>query len=235
MRNFWSGFFLLLTIPAIAAPIVPSNVEVRTGPQTFTIGSLTANNRMFLILEREGYIMPNDQVLETLNQGTTYTNLWPGLTTTVTAGTKVDVWLLHFNRSGILAGSQAATINFTQTILGLAGRAVCGLPNAVCPADTDVHGNPLSTYPTIQLGRGIDLFFGLLADSIRLEDATTISVSLQTSSITQDQIRIFTTSAIPEPTTYALLALPLAALVFRKAGKRGSRIGHAARGCLRGR
>jgi hypothetical protein len=199
-----------------AAPIVPGNVEIRTGPQTLGIGSLTSNSRIFLILEREGYALPSDLLLETLNTGTTYSNFWPGLTTTVPAGTRVDVWLLHFNRSGLAPGSQSATINFNAAILGLAGRATCGLPNAVCPGDTDVHGNPLSTYPVLQLGRGADLFIGLFNDSVRLDNATTLSVTLQSTSITQDQIRVFTVSSMPEPASFALLALPLAAIAFRR-------------------
>ncbi len=212
-------FFCLSLVSAsltLSASIVTSaNIQVTAPAVDLRLGSLTSDSKVFLIPERSFYVLPADLSLETLNVGTTYSTSWPGLSTTIQAGTLVDVWLLHFNRNSFILGQQTASVDFQSAILGVAGRSTCLLPNTVCPADTDSYGNAANTYTNIQFLRGLELLLG--EDSIRFDTANKLTVKAFTSRLTMDEVRIFTASQVPEPGTALVAAgLLLLALRFRR-------------------
>ncbi len=202
-------FFLTLSLAMSAAPTTSGNVTILTGPQNLTSGSLTSNTNTFLIQERVNYALPSAVTLDTLTNGITYSTFWPGSSSTLPAGTLVDVWLFHVQRSGISLGNLTSTIDFGSAILGYAGRSVCGLGGA-CPADTDVHGGPGNTYAASLL-RGIELLVS--NDTITQNSNSSVTILARTSSLTLDEVRIFVVST-PEPGTMAGTGIALAALAL---------------------
>ena len=202
-------FFLTLSLAMSAAPTTSGNVTILTGPQNLTSGSLTSNTNTFLIQERVNYALPSAVTLDTLTNGITYSTFWPGSSSTLPAGTLVDVWLFHVQRSGFSLGNLTSTIDFGSAILGYAGRSACGL-GGTCPADTDVHGAPGNTYAASLL-RGIELLVS--NDTITQNSNTSVTILARTSSLTLDEVRIFVVST-PEPGTMAGTGLALAAMAL---------------------
>lgn len=201
------SLLILATASLFATLTTSANVEIVTSPVDLQIGSLNSNSKVFLIPERSFYVLPNAVTLETLDIGTTYNNYWPGDLTVIPAGTVVDVWLIHFNRSSLLLGQQTASFDFGAPILGVAGRSTCLIPNTVCPGDTDQYGNPANTYSNIQFLRGLELLLG--EDSIRFDSDSKLTIKSTTSRLTIDEVRVFTLSNVPEPATAGLVAMLL--------------------------
>jgi len=118
------------------------------------------------------------------------------------AGTMVDVWLFHVQRSGFSMSGLTSTIDFGAPVLGYAGRSLCGLGGA-CLAGTDVFGNPGSSYANHAL-RGLELLPN--RDSITQLTLSSVSITAVTNAFTLDEVRIFTESQ-PEPGTLVLTAI----------------------------
>jgi hypothetical protein len=208
--------FLTLTLAMSAAPTTSGNVTILTGPQNLTSGSLTSDTNTFLIQERLNYALPSAVTLDTLTNGITYSTFWPVTSSTLPAGTLVDVWLFHVQRSSSL-GNLTSTIDFGSPILGYAGRSVCGL-GGTCPAATDVHGGPGNTYAASLL-RGIELLIS--NDTITQNSNTSVTILARTSPLTLDEVRIFVLST-PEPGTMAGTGAALAALALLR--RRSARV-----------
>ncbi|MBM3768921.1 MAG: hypothetical protein FJW32_26365 [Acidobacteria bacterium] len=194
--------FAALSLPSYSAPITSANVTLLSGPQNLTAGALTSNSNTFLILERTQFVLPAAVTLDTLTIGVTNSTLWPGTSTTLAAGTVVDVWLFHVQRSGFSLSGLTSTIDFGAPVLGYAGRSFCGLGGA-CVAGTDVFGNPGSSYATNVL-RGLELLPN--RDSITQVALSSVSITAVTNTFTLDEVRIFTESQ-PEPGTWVLTAI----------------------------
>jgi len=200
---------LTLSLAMSAAPTTSGNVTILTSPQNLTSGSLTSNTNTFLIQERLNYVLPSSVTLDTLTNGITYTTFWPGTSSTLPAGTLVDVWLFHVQRSGLSLGNLTSSIDFGSQILGYAGRSVC-VGGGTCPADTDVHGGPGNTYAASAL-RGLELLVS--NDTITQNSNTSVTILARTNSLLLDEVRIFVVST-PEPGTMAGTGIALTALAL---------------------
>lgn len=197
-----AGFLFVIGMHATAAPISLQNVTLLSGPQNFTSGALTSNTNAFLVLERSQFVLPSQVTLDTLTNGITYSTFWPGTSSTLPAGTLVDVWLFHVQRSGFSLGALTSTIDFGAPILGYAGRGICGLGGA-CLSSTDAFGTPGSVYATGPL-RGLELLIS--ADSILQSSNSAVTISALTSALSLDEVRIFTV-ANPEPGSVVLVGI----------------------------
>jgi hypothetical protein len=202
---------LFICVHATAAPTFLQNATLLSGPQILTSGSLTSNTSAFLILERSQFVLPSQVTLDTLTNGITYSTFWPGTSSTLPAGTLVDVWLFHVQRSGYSLGNLTATIDFGAPILGYAGRGICGLGGA-CLSSTDAFGNPGSVYATGPL-RGLELLIS--GDSIMQSSDSAVTISAITSAFFLDEVRIFTVSN-PEPGTLLLTGISLFLFAARR-------------------
>ncbi len=197
-----AGILLVIGMHATAAPISLQNATLLSGPQILTSGALTSNTTAFLILERSHFLLPSQVTLDTLTRGITYSTFWPGTSSTLSAGTQVDVWLFHVQRSGYSLGSLTSTIDFGAAILGYAGRGVCGL-GGTCLSSTDALGHPGSVYAAGPL-RGLELLIS--GDSILQSSNSAVTLSAVTNAFFLDEVRIFTVSN-PEPGTVAMIGI----------------------------
>ncbi|MBM3786717.1 MAG: hypothetical protein FJW30_20350 [Acidobacteria bacterium] len=211
-------FVLLLSAAAYGAPITTPNVQTLTGPVDLRFGALTSDSTLYLVSERTAYSVPSDITLDALATGVTYSTFWPGLTSTIFAGARVDVWLVHSQRTSNTLGNLSATIDFGATILGVSGRAICGLGGA-CPSDTDAHGDPANQYSGLSVLRGLELLIS--QDSIQQLSPTALALTLRTSRFFMDEIRVFTLSQpdtveAPEPPGLGYAAAGLLLLYLRR-------------------
>lgn len=201
------GLIFLFGLQTYAAPFTLQNAIALNGPQNLTSGALTSNTNGFLILERSQYRLPKAVTLDTLADGITYSTYWPGTSSTLPAGTLVDVWLFHVQRSGYSLGNLTSTIDFGSPILGYAGRGTCGFGGA-CLASTDAFGNPGSTYAAGPL-RGLEL---LISDDTILQNSISmVTISAVTNAFFLDEVRIFV-APTPEPATWLLTGLAIGLL-----------------------
>mgnify|MGYP003329743953 CR=1 FL=1 len=192
---------------ANAATVTLQNAILLTGAQNLTSGALTSNTNAFLIQERSRFLLPSEITLDTLTNGITYSTFWPGTSSTLPAGTLVDVWLFHVQRSGFSLGNLTSTIDFGAPILGYAGRSLCGLGGA-CLSSTDAFGNPGSVYSAGVL-RGLELLIG--NDTILQNSNSAVTISAVTNAFLLDEVRIFTVSN-PEPGTIVMMGVAFGVL-----------------------
>jgi hypothetical protein len=187
-----------------ATPTTSSNVQLVTPPMSVQFTGWTSNSNVALVLERSFHVLPSQITLETLNLGTQYNAFTPftGSTATISAGTEVNVWLLHSHAQ--TAATFNGRVDFHAPILGFGLRSLCGL-GGVCLADLDSLGHPSVAYPQISIGRGLEI---LLGDRITQDSLSSISFRMLNTLITMDQIRVVTL-AVPEPGTWTTVLLTL--------------------------
>jgi hypothetical protein len=167
------------------------------------------------------------------------------------AGQTVQTFLLHYDRQngsgflgGLATGSVAGSFGFSlaanEVLLGFAGfsSTLLGAPGeAQALRDTDFRSDviyPNTTFTTF-LFRGTEGSF--LGDSLSLSDPTpangpaTIGVNYRLSSTgsSLDEIRFFigTTSAVPEPATWAMMIGGIGMVGGAMRRRRGARTGAA--------
>ncbi len=212
---------VLFAFNAARASIIsttPSVVEIPAPPDV-RVGALESDTQIVAFAERLAFTLAQDLPANITNPGTSpdggVPNLSPG---TIPAGTAIDSYFVHFDSLGANEESPvgiAGTITFSHDILGL-------IVNSGALDNTDnVIGVPGLLYPTVN-NRGLELTPGDNAlDIVTLSaDRRTVTLNLL-NAISVDQLRVIT--AVPEPSTWLLLAIGLCALVAR-------RLRHSARG-----
>lgn len=207
-----------------------ANVEEVAAPASTIPGDYESwNVRIFQ--EQSDLLLEDAVFLDILDPGA-YAGLGAGFLSsgTVSAGLRVDSWLIHVDLPGIdNPGAEASGyVEFDQDILGLAvfPGAFPGYGDPATLIDTDaLLGSPTTAYADYSMGipgyfRGLE-HLGT-ADEYAARDEVTLSADRRRVDFLirnihdgTDQVRIVVLSAIPEPTTVVLVLLGLTGLGLR--------------------
>ncbi len=197
------GLFFLAH-PAFAAIVsVGGNAAVLPIPANVSSNHFESDTTIAVFNERQGVLLSSPMAFDA-NVGKFYSataDLTPG---TIPAGTRVNSYLVHFDKVGSSSGFviRSGSVTVDEPVLGLMSSV-----NSLVASDA-VVGVPGTIYGT-DANRGIDFNTG---DSFLLSsDLRTVSFTLA-SSPDEDQLRIVT--VVPEPTAIGLLALAAVPLVF---------------------
>ncbi len=168
--------------PAAPAPYLSSGLLPLFG---FT-GSLAANvlqgSQMFGIVEREGHVLT--------------TPLATSEGTTIPAGTRVDVVLLHFDPSSTFGGSAWGSMDFSRPVLGTLRTT------AMLNATDASLGRPGVAYPTTVSPRGLETG----ADFVTISRTSVQLSAMVNSSGVMDEMRILVAAGPPDRPRHALSA-----------------------------
>ena len=189
----WAAVLLLSsagsTFGGFATSVTGNGVLV--APPASVVPGASSNSDYVVFNERSGALASS----VTLDESGTDHGGHDGLSTfvpvTLPAGTLFGTTLVQLDpeQAGKVT-SGAAVIHFSSKILGIA------LRSSTLDA-TDVYGHPGTTYPTGNPIRGIesthDDKFTIAANGLNLE------VNFDASNFDFDQIRVFTSSPVPEP------------------------------------
>ena len=127
------------------------------------------------------------------------------------AGTVVNSYLLHFD-TDFGAPIYQGTVQFSDPIIG-----VMLLPFALNNSDAEL-GAPGTSYPTnASSRRGLDYNDFTPLDTFTVTNANTIGFDVSTSNAI-DQIRVVTTSSVPEPSSIVLVSISIVAMGRRRRG-----------------
>jgi PEP-CTERM motif len=191
--------------PVSAAPILSGQIVQISPPPSDVQGSdPTSNTTAFIWSERTNLTLASNIAVDMTTPGTANTgNGYLPSPGTVAAGTVVDTYLLH---SDPVSGSQTYnfSVTFNSPILGIID-TISGL------ATTDAAlGSPTTTYPGASTDRALEAL-----DTLDWVSSDGLTAHFNTSTFV-DEIRILvsatappppTNPAVPEPSTFALLAL----------------------------
>lgn len=196
-----------LFLPGVTGAVIQTTGAVQlTAPLSDVRPDQTENNQtIWLFPEKTGYVLTTPVTVNITAPGS-YSSYPPSPVTTLPAGTKVDVYFMHFD-PGPLVRLQGS-VTFDSPILGVIVRDTQLLAS-------NFLGAPTTTYPNS--GTKLGLENG--DDKVHLSgDMKTLSVDWL-ANFPGDRIRIITASAIPEPTSLLLFAVGIAgagALLRRK-------------------
>ncbi len=222
MKKLSVFFSMNLTVLLIAAQSLASITS--TSPSVYYVASPTSvmlnawesSDQIILFDELQSFTLTSDVILDITSPGNYPADvLTPGM---VSAGTTVDVHLLHLDPVGVSDEIRLlGDITFGADILG-----VIVSDNSLYASDW--LGNPTTTYPTV--GNG---YFAQRELEFRPQDFLTLSADMRTLSVDflaqniLDEARIIT-NAVPIPGAVWLLGSGLIGLVglrtkFMKEGK----------------
>ena len=173
-------------------------IQVVSPPVSLTVGSFQSNSDIRTFIEKQDFVLATSVKVDDTASGT-FTSKASLVDGTIAAGTSVDSYFFH---SDTVSGSQVYTgsVTFTTAILG-----VMVLAKSLDATDA-LLGHVGTTYPTGDGGRDLELdpthdFFTLSADK------KTLTFQFDTHG-NVDEVRVLTApSAVPEPSSIALLGL----------------------------
>jgi hypothetical protein len=194
--------FILPTLPSLAFTVTDgsAHVQILSGPQAFTNnGPLQSDTDIFFFKERSDYVLPSNLTVDVTQPGTYVTNNLPSSTSEISSGTQIDSYLIHMDVLNTKTFTNAATILFSNTILGL----ILIDPQLT---DSDWVGDPNSLYSPPPKARWVMEPH----DQITLENdrRTLVIDSLRVGKQGfGDQIRIITSpeTIVPEPAVAGLV------------------------------
>lgn len=217
LSNFMLALTLLLGLlfptTSKAGLVMASGSLFEVDPVPSSVGSnaLQSNNRIHWFAERSGFQLAGDLSVDVTSPG--FVNNLGGATPgVVSSGTVVDSYFFHLDpniSSGFLILDGTAT--FDSDVLGIV------LSDSRLNLSDSVLGTTSTAYPTGISLRGAAT--GIEAnDFVRLSaDRRTVDIRLGATFDGFDQIRIVTSTAVPEPSSMVLVATCLGAgLVTRR-------------------
>lgn len=196
-------------MPASAGIVTTTgSVVVSHTPATTKVGRWESNSKTRLFQEQSNLEL-QDEIEVDISLPGGFADFEGLPTGTITAGSIVDVYMLHQDAVGrrgniVLSGS----VTFDQEILGVM------VSNQTLSASDELLGATGTAYPSHTLR---ELEFLIAADEITIsEDRRTLSFELQTK-VALDHIRIITmAAAVPSPGSLALLVLAALATLGRR-------------------
>jgi hypothetical protein len=181
------------------------NVTIVSPPSDVSIGALESDTTILAFPEQQNVTLPDDITVDITLPGTSPFNGVQNLSAgVIPAGTEVDSYFVHFDKVGDSNSTVTAmgSIAFDSNVLGL-----LVLDNELNLTNS-FPGLPGTNYG-IEAGRGLEIVGGGANtgnnDQITLSaDRRTVSFSLRNGQ-TPDDFRVIT--AVPEPSTFVLLAI----------------------------
>jgi hypothetical protein len=173
---------------------------------------------MNVFAERTSYVLPAAVNVDILGVGRGDNDpMTPApMAGTIMAGTRVDIYFVHFDRPGDTFGSLFGAIGFDAEVLGV-------IHTDERLDDSDWLGAPLTIYPGGLSERGmaqtIEQFDWV--EVVNAPMGPPISVRVNSAvDVVLDQVRIITVaSVIPEPTTLSLICLGSAFILWHRRWK----------------
>lgn len=177
-----------------------------TGPVDFSTGATEGDNTTYIFQEQTDLTLTSDLGVDIAGDGSYTGNGDPG-DETVSSGTRVESYIVHFDPDGDVgtryARQENMSVTFDTQILGIIGR-IGGLN-----ATDDVLGDPGSTYTPIGFRGTWDNALGRNYDDFITVSGNTATFSWESRADFAEQFRIVTRApaAVPEPSSMILLSM----------------------------
>ncbi len=179
------GQFGAVGVAVVPPPGGAGNVQLMGKlPPSLRQGAYEHQRWVRMFQEHAGLELPADVPVNISKPGTVSRNVGNHTRKVLRAGTKVDVYLLHFDPRGRIGGTHNASVTFYSRILG-----VMTEKNLLDKSD-EVLALPTTKYPTNAAYRGVE---------VKGQDIVTLSKDLYTFSVDKyntpgwmEEVRIFT-------------------------------------------
>lgn len=201
------------TLPAFGEviPVTGSAQLLGTAPLSLLQDALQSDTNDYVFAERKCVQLATAVNVSTQASGT-YSLAAQSTPATIAAGTLIDSFLLHSDRVSANT-NYIGSITFASPILGVI------VTNAALNNTGAVFAAPGKTYATT--GRGLELNGMGGGDTFTIfSDYTTFSFDFRTA-MGLDEVRILT-AAVPEPSSWSLLAGALGGLAWLRLKKRSA-------------
>ena len=156
---------------ASAPPGGGGNINMLSSPPASFVGGALEDSTMIQVLkEQSGFALPVNVTVDTDQPGQTYEG--DGPSASITAGTIVDCYLVHYDAAGNGGTTTGSSLTFAGDIIGVI------VSNSTLDDSDAVLGVPSVAYPTGNISRrlesGNDLVF--LSDNMRAVNLDVLSV-----------------------------------------------------------
>ncbi|MCA9299280.1 MAG: hypothetical protein KDA28_09450 [Phycisphaerales bacterium] len=206
MRTIPALIVCAISTSTLADIVSTENVSVIQTPSSLRQGQLESNTTVSVFREAQGVLLDEALAVDVAEIGYygPFDTLTPGA---IPAGTRVDVYLVHWDAIG--NGDQtyhtlSGFVGFDEDVLGLI--TTQGRLDA-----TDGMFNDVTEYATGEVGRRLELPMNNQGmDTVRITNARDkFRFNLRVSGKYMDEVRIVTTSSVPAPAAGAVLGLGL--------------------------
>lgn len=202
-RLLLSAFGAGLAVASQASIVSVTGLDVRVFNPLNVVPNVVQSTFVNVFEERTNVLLSADLALDHVNTGLVNApaSMVPGI---AASGTRVDSYFMHFDPTVTL--TRTGRVTFSADILGII------IENPSFNASTPILGNPLTTYGVASGAFGLEL----AANSDRFAiTADRRSIEFQwAANDPGDRMRVIT--AVPEPSTIAVLGLASAALLRRR-------------------
>ncbi|MEO8661480.1 MAG: PEP-CTERM sorting domain-containing protein [Bryobacteraceae bacterium] len=192
---------LLTSSLANASVIVTGQLVVPNPiPTDLTESGPAANSSLFYIIpEVTNVILPQDVSAGGIIGGT------------IPMGTKIDAYIIHADTLALAGTIFTGSVTFDTPILGI---YVSDTTLDFSDGLAQTYGSPIVTYPTGFVNRGLELPPGGNDSIILSPDHRTVTLTLNTSGTSLDELRLLVATPVPEPASLGMAGLGLLSLGF---------------------
>lgn len=177
-----------------------------TGPVNFSTGATEGDNTTYIFQEQMDLTLASDLEVDIAGDGG-FAGLGDPGSETVSAGTRVDSYIVHFDPTGATQSDfvrqEGMSVTFDTQILGIIGKT------AGLDATDNVLGDSGSTYTPVVFRGTWDNAAGLNYDDFITVSGNTATFSWESRADFAEQFRIVTLApaAVPEPSSMILLSM----------------------------